>query len=116
MQPQTAGYREWLGPQGTLQVAAYGSCFPCTPAKDPTQQFPIFIPLLLPVLGSDPVLTMLPVQSFLDCALQHTAAGIRGWHSKPLKQAQGLNGTSLFAPGKTFLLFDWQVCLKGLIG
>ena len=87
-----------------------------SPGKDPPQQIALLRPLLLPIVGSDHVLTMSQLRSLPEHPPQHPAAGQRAQHTGRFKPAQLLSETSTTAPGKPAFSSDWQVRLKALIG
>ena len=93
-----------------------GRRFPVSPGKDPPHQLALLRPLLLPIVGSDPVLTMSQLRSLPEHNPQHPAAGQGAQHTGPFKLAQLLSETRTTATGKPAFSSDWQVRLKALIG
>ena len=87
-----------------------GHRFPVSPGKDPPHQLALLRPLLLPIVGSDHVLTMSQLRSLPEHPKQHPAAGQRA------QPAQLLSETGTKAPGNPAFPSDWQVSLKALIG
>ena len=104
------------GHSWVLQVARIsgdltrGRRFPLSPGKDPPHQLALLRPLLLPIVFSDPVLTMSQLRSLPEHPPQHPAAGQRA------QPAQLLSETGTKAPGNPAFPSDWQVRLKALIG
>ena len=87
-----------------------------SPGKDPPQQIALLRPLLLPIVFSDPVLTMSQLPSLPEHPPQHPAAGQRAQHKGPFKPAQLLSEAGPRYPEKPAFPSDWQVRLEALIG
>jgi hypothetical protein len=100
----------------TSQDLTGGRRFPPSPGKDPPHQFPLLSPLLLPVVGSNPVLTMSQLRSLPQNTSQHPEGGLRAHHTKSFKYAQQVSGTSRIAPERTLLPFWLADLPKALIG
>jgi hypothetical protein len=77
---------------------------------------------LLPIVGSDPVLTMSQFRSLPENPPQHPATGHRAEHLGPFKSAtnrnqrQGTGGGGGGDGDGPVFPSDWQVCRKALIG
>jgi hypothetical protein len=82
-----------------------GRRFPVSPRKDPPHQLALLRPLLLPIVGSDPVLTMSQLRSLPEHSPQNPAAGQGAQHTGPFKPAQRLIEIRAKASGKTRLPF-----------
>jgi hypothetical protein len=99
------------GHSWVLQVArtsgdlTRGRRFPLSPGKDPPHQLALLRPLLLPIVDSDPVLTMSQLRSLPEHSPQHPAVGQGAQHTGPFKPAQQLSETRAKASRKTRLLF-----------
>ena len=82
-----------------------GHRFPLSPGKDPPHQLALLRPLLLPIVGSDHVLTMSQLRSLPEHNPQHPAAGQGAQHTGSFKSAQQLSEIRAKASGKTRLPF-----------
>lgn len=99
----------------TSQVVIFGWCFPCSPRKDPPPQLSLFSFLPLPIVGSDPVLTMSKSQSFLrspQCTRQQISEQDTENHSSLHSHSDLVERH----PEDPASLSDWHVSLETLIG
>ena len=104
----TAGTREWLGPQGTSQVAADSHA---AQGKTHPSSSRCFSPLFSVTLCS-------PCRNFGAClsTLNSIQRQDRAQNRGQIKSAQQLSKTGATAPGKTRLPFDLQFRRETLIG
>ena len=99
----------------TSHVFPSGWCFPCSPREDPPPHLPLLNHLPLPIVGSDPVLTMSKSQSFLrspQCTRQQISEQDTENHSSLHSHSNLVERH----PEDPASLSDWHVCLETLIG
>ena len=102
-------------PLETSQEVTSGGCFRSNPIEDSSPQCIQLNCMFLPIVGSDPVLTMSRFQSFPVVPSQQTTAELRAGHRESFKLHSHREHTKRH-PEDHASLSDWQVCLTPLIG